>query len=141
MKVKYQRKPENKPKLQKQTQAEKILPFFSSPSPLFSAGRGREKRRFFEFHRSPGDFISQTVAAHSNRNVSPRAPPCLEHFEARSSVPAPRPAGPVPLPRPCSPSCPAWPGPSRPQKPPRVRPTCRNLGQAMGCKPEAVTFG
>lgn len=86
----------NSPKLQNADRiaGESHLPLFS-PTPLFCTGRGRKKRRFFEFHCSRSDFISQTIAAHSDRNVSPRAPPCPVQLGARSLAPAPRPAWPV----------------------------------------------
>ena len=44
--------------------------------------------RFFEFQSFASDFISQTIAAHSDRNVSARASPCPAQLSALSSVPS-----------------------------------------------------
>lgn len=67
--------------------------FFS----LFCRTRQRECR-FFEFQSFSSDFISQTTAAHSDRNVSARASPCPAQLSALSSVRSA--LAPLPLPRP-----------------------------------------
>lgn len=84
---------------------------------------------------APGDFISQTIGAHSDRNVSARVSPCLAQFAAQRH------------PTPCFPFSAlagqaAWPGspppsPHTPQEP--IGPTCQKQGQAVGCHPRAVT--
>lgn len=111
-----------------------------SPAPLSSTGLGGKKSRFFEFHRSRSDFTSQTIAAHSDRNVSPRAPPCPAQLAARSLAPAPCPAWPVLLPH--SPSLPgSLLGPTRPQEPAqRLTHSGTTEVVPLGCQPLQSTF-
>lgn len=83
---------------------------------LSSAGLGRENRRFFEFHSSPGDFISHPEPLpRTERSPRQRASPCPRSPRLAARLPA-LPASPSP--RGC-PARTAWPRPSRPRSPPR----------------------
>lgn len=122
---------ENERELPKQTEAEDShLPLFLSP--LQDAA---EKRRFFEFHSSPGDFTSQTGAAPSDRMCPRGRRPARRSSQLAAWRP---PLAPLPHPRPGLLGRLARSLPPPGALPTPAGPTCQNRGQAVGCQPRAV---